>query len=280
MSGSIKLVSGSIRNPDEADALDVELSISDAEITMRAEGTELGNWPSGAVEIRPIDSTSFEFIAEGDRLIFVPDDPAIFRDGVLGGGRAASTSSRKWRRPKRKPRDREPRLTRERASTEERSRLGRRSAAQDAPKKKPPKATRQDRKASAETSRAEVASIPPTAGSIPVATTSEGEQPAVDASPARARRKSKLTFSSLRRKRAVQGPELGETPSKGSKDKRNGVWIRALDAARDHDIFGLGRVPVDESLRGREHQHTWDHGVAASYGPGKHICTICGKIKL
>ncbi len=90
ISDSIRLVSGSIRNPDEADALDVELSISDTEITMRAEGTELGNWPSAAVEIRRIDSISFEFIAEGDRLILMPDDPAIFGDDLLVGGRAAT----------------------------------------------------------------------------------------------------------------------------------------------------------------------------------------------
>lgn len=262
ISDSIKLISGSIRNPDEADALDVELSISDTEITMRAEGTELGNWPSAAVEIRRIDSISFEFIAEGDRLILMPDDPAIFGDDLLVGGRAASTGSRRWRKPKKKPKDTEPGL-------------GRRSAVQEPPKKKSTKPTRQDRKASAETARAEVAPIPPTTVSSPIAATPEGKQPEVDAAPAKTRRQSKL-----RRNRAVQGPELGETPSKGPKDKRNGVWIRTLDMARDHNILGLDRVPVDEDLRGREHQHTWDHGVAAPYGPGKHICTICGKIKL
>jgi len=262
ISDSIKLISGSIRNPDEADALDVELSISDTKITMRAEGTELGNWPSAAVEIRPIDSISFEFIAEGDRLILMPDDPAIFGSDLLVGGRAANTGSRRWRKPKKKPQDEEPRL-------------GRRSAEQESPKKKPTKPTRQDRKASAETAHAEVAPVPPTTVSSPIAATSEGKQPEVDAAPAKARRRSKL-----RRNRAVHGPELGETSSKGPKDKRNGVWIRTLDMARDHNILGLDRVPVDDGLRGREHQHTWDHGVAASYGPGKHICTICGKIKL
>jgi len=193
------VIPGSIRNPDEADALSVKLSISDTEITMRADGTELGNWPSTDVSIRRIDSTSFEFIAEGDRLIFLPDDPATFGHSPLIGGRAASTGSRKGRKPK----------------------------------EKPSKPSRRDRKAAAEAARAET----------------------------------------------VRSPQPDEVLSSGPKEKRNRAWIRALDTARRYDIFGLDRVPIDEGLRGQEHQHTWDHRVAASYGPGKHICTICGRIR-
>ncbi len=68
LDGVAAVVSGSIRSSEEADELRVEISIADAEITMRADGTELGSWPATAVAVRRIDSTGFEFIAEGDRL--------------------------------------------------------------------------------------------------------------------------------------------------------------------------------------------------------------------
>ena len=73
--------------------------------------------------------------------------------------------------------------------------------------------------------------------------------------------------------------EADDARSAKPKKTNNGMWIRALDVARKYDTFGLDRVPIDESLRGREHQHTWDHRVAASSGLGKHICTICGAIR-
>ena len=60
---------------------------------------------------------------------------------------------------------------------------------------------------------------------------------------------------------------------------RTGVWLRTLDVARRHDFLGLDRVPIDVELRGTEHEHTWDHRVAATSGFGKHICTLCGKIR-
>lgn len=72
------MVAGSIRAPDDASALQVKLSIWDSAITMRADGAELGHWPLNAVVIRPIDSMTFEFVAEGDRLVFYPDNPDEF----------------------------------------------------------------------------------------------------------------------------------------------------------------------------------------------------------
>ena len=57
------------------------------------------------------------------------------------------------------------------------------------------------------------------------------------------------------------------------------MWIRTLDTARHHDFFGLDRVQINEDLRGQVHEHTWDHRVAPKAGPGKHICTICGRIR-
>ena len=58
-------------------------------------------------------------------------------------------------------------------------------------------------------------------------------------------------------------------------------WLDRLEKlSPDEIVLGLDRVPIDEDLRGEKHQHTWDHRVAATSGPGKHICTICGKIRL
>jgi hypothetical protein len=73
-------------------------------------------------------------------------------------------------------------------------------------------------------------------------------------------------------------PALDE-PEEELHAQPNRLWIRALDLARRYDFLGLDRVPVNESLRGQEHQHTWDHRVAPSSGPGKYICTICGEIR-
>lgn len=74
-------------------------------------------------------------------------------------------------------------------------------------------------------------------------------------------------------------PRRERTPPKEPRSKRTSVWIRSLDMARRHDVLGLDRVQVDEKLRGQEHEHTWNSRVAATSGPGRHICTICGKIR-
>ena len=251
--GSVVVILGSIRNPDETDALSVELSSRDTTITLRADRTELGSWPSTAVTIRPIDSTSFEFIAEGDRLIFIPDDPDAFGDSPL--------------------------VARDRDSTDEKRRFRRRTAVQEPSKEKPSKPSRQDRKAAAKVARAEAAraeGVPVPRSSDPgaMAAASDAEQPADDPAPSEARRRRKPRLG-----RKVRDPESDETPSKGSKEMLTGAWIRALDTARRYDMFGLDRVPIDEGLRGQEHEHTWDHRVAVSSGVGKHVCTICGKIR-
>lgn len=73
-------------------------------------------------------------------------------------------------------------------------------------------------------------------------------------------------------------PKSELAPERIGKTRRS-VWIRTLDSARRHDFLGLDRVPIDESLRGQQHQHTWDHRVAATSGPGKRICTICGRVR-
>jgi hypothetical protein len=277
--GSIKVIPGSIRNPDESDALSVKLSIRDTEITMFADGAELGNWPPTAVTIRRIDSTSFEFIAEGDRLIFVPDDPATFGGNAPIDEGAAGTGRRRGRKAKKKPHRTEPRLESDQAAHEEGRPPGRRPAAQEPSTETASKPSRRDRKAAAKAARAkappsEVVPVSPSTVPRPIAATLDDEPPAADDAPSKARGRGKP-----RSRLVVLRPEPGEASLTGSEEKSNGVWIRTLDMARHYDIFGLDRVPIDEGLRGQEHQHTWDHRVVASSGLGRHICTICGETR-
>jgi hypothetical protein len=221
---SVLVVPGSIRSPDETDALGVTLRITEHEITMHADGSELGKWNTSAVEILPIDMTSFEFIAEGERLIFEPDDPTAFAIIPLVGGTVEEKDARRGLRWKKK----------------------------------------QDDGASAKA----------TGDSQRKAAKSNNELAARQEKPRSVRRREKT-------ERAKSAPAKGSTVAKPSKpeQKRNGVWIKTLDAARRYDVLGLDRVPIDEALRGQKHEHTWDHRVAATSGPGKHICTICGKIR-
>ena len=86
--GAVTVVAGSLRTADDPTALDVKISIWDTEVTMRAGGAELGHWSADAVKIRPIDPFSFEFMAEGDRLIFMPNDPDTFREHPMVASRA------------------------------------------------------------------------------------------------------------------------------------------------------------------------------------------------
>jgi hypothetical protein len=247
------VVAGSIRSPSENDALSVTLTIGDTEITMRADGTELGGWPAEAVAMRRIDATAFEFIAEGDRMIFTPEDPSTFGGSPIVGGPGAATGSRTGRRSKKRLGGAEA-MTTERPVSPEDDRRSRRRTANGSSKESPAKPSRRLREATAEAARADELPVAPPADPEPIDAAHEEGRPALASEP----------------------DEVVATETKG---KSNRAWIRAIDIARKYDTFGLDRVPVDESLRGQEHQHTWDHRVAAKSGLGKHICTICGAIR-
>lgn len=94
------MVAGSIRTADDPTALDVKISIWDTEVTMRADGAELGHWPAAAVTITPIDAFSFEFVAEGDRLVFTPKNPDEFSQHPIVAGPAKSKRKRRDKGPK------------------------------------------------------------------------------------------------------------------------------------------------------------------------------------
>ena len=263
------VTSGSIRIPNEEDALSVKLSMSATEITLRTDGADLGEWPSAAVDIQPIDSTSFAFMAEGDRLIFMPDDPVAFGDSLLVGAPATDNRRRRSRKSKKKKMDvAQSESAEDQGSSERERRSGHRNAATNSSEEKPSKPSRWERKAAAAAVRVEVDPVPPSSPPGSNESTQDGEPNVVDEGPA---------LSS--RGRAPDESESDDTPRAGSKERLNRAWLRSLDTARRYDLFGLDRVPIDEESRGQEHQHTWDHRVAVESGAGNRICTICGRIR-
>jgi hypothetical protein len=349
---SVTVVSGSIRTPDDPEALRVKLSIWDTEITMRVDGVELGNWEESEIGIRSIDSTSFEFVAEGDQLVFTPDDPSAFvatslvKRRVPGGGRKkrrkakekterapaaavvedplpAEVSRRGKRRSDEKSRAAKP--SRRERKAAERERADSEAAEIDASGVVSPAPVREStvRRGTVPTpiGRTTVGSVAsadrdgvaleesPTIGirtfrepkpepvdPLPRVERGPSElmepglvdplprvEPGLVDLPAPAPRQTRFRLKySAREGRTDEFPSsqpASEEPEEERSTQTNRLWIRALDLARKYDFLGLDRVPVNESLRGQEHQHTWDHRVAPSSGPGKYICTICGEIR-
>jgi hypothetical protein len=237
---------------------------------MDADGAELGRWPATAVAIRRFGKTAFEFVAEGDRLIFTPDDPAAFGDSPIAVGQDVDFDGRKRRRSKKGSDGTGPQPVMDEDSFEE-QRSAAREAKQQPTRPRAGKRSRRHRTAAAEPAgpdldRLDVAPDAPPAVTEPADTTVDKAPQPIDA-----------TLSDGPRERV--SPEVDDTPSTKLTARTNRLWIRALDIARKYDTFGLDRVPIDANLRGREHQHTWDHRVAATSGLGQHICTICGAIR-
>lgn len=274
--GAIVVFSGTLRSPGEPDALGVNLSLQAGEIAMQAEDEELGRWPATAVEIRRFGKTAFEFTAEGDRLIFTPDDPVAFGDSPIVVGEEVDTSGREGRKARKRAKRTEPKPTRDRDSINE-QRSGEREEKPEKEKRRARKRPRRHRRTPAELAGGESATgdgapaaKPDVAGASD--TTSDGVQREGGAP-------SETGTPPSDGRRSGELPEADDGPSTALKGRIHAAWIRTLDIARRYDTFGLDRVPIDTSLRGQEHQHTWDHRVAATSGLGQHICTICGAIR-
>ena len=271
--GSNLVASGTIRSADETDALSIEITIDQANVAMRYDEVELGKWPTSAVEIRRIDQTAFEFIAEGDRLIFVPEDPATFGASTIVGQTPKEGNTRKKRRAKRKPRTTKTGRRSRRVSSEEDRREHPALTAEAAQEDEPTLRSPDDLEEAVPAESADVAS----GSSITLDTHADfsDDVEAADepASPETHRR------IRLQRSGKEERSDPDEATPEDPDDGLNRTWLRALDVARKYDIFGLDRVPIDETERGQEHEHTWDHRVATSSGAGSRICTICGKIR-
>ena len=231
------LVTGSIRNPSEDEALAVTMSINATGFALHADDVALGSWATDEVEIVPLGDRAFEFVAEGDRLIFVPDDLDAFLRKVF--------PEQAPRRRKRKP--------------------------------APPAADERPAEAPGASEAPATSSAPDAA--VAATPTSEPSPPKAKPKPKRTR-KVQVSKLQLRRKAAEPAPAYELPNEKPVAEYHDGRWIRTLDSARRYGLFGLDRVPVDEKLRGQEHRHTYDHRAAATSGPGKHICTICGKVRV
>ena len=99
--------------------------------------------------------------------------------------------------------------------------------------------------------------------------------------PSKPKRRRKVQVSAVTVRRKAKPAKTYDLPNDPPSDEPgDGRWIRTLDTARRYGLFSLDRVPVDETLRGSEHRHTFDHRAAATSGPGNHICTICGKVRI
>jgi len=307
LSGGSRIVApGSIRTPDDSDALSVELSIDSFEVDLRSGREELGSWLTSTVTIRRIDATSFEFIAEGDRLIFTPDDPGAFgahpavaEPEVEKRGRRRKTEKAKKAKKADKAAKKADKAAKkaDKASIRAEKRSARKAASDnqepaasepedDRPRvEASPPASLEERTAAIKAKLGETSSEPePTLSVDPeteigedsVALKVEVDVPGDEAgTPAEPHRQ--IRFG---RKSKEERPGQEDEEPEESGDGLNRVWMHTIDIARKYDILGLDRVPIDEKLRGEEHVHTWDHRVAWKSGPGAHICTICGKVRL
>lgn len=262
---------GSVRSPGEREALKVTLTIAGTDVALRSGDLELGTWQTSDVEISAVDATRFTFVAEGDRLIFTADDPMDFASHPLvrpypGSREADDRQPKRKRKRKRKRRQKPSETTAEPSEELVVSQSDEATAIEPAP-------SHDDLGRTADVSLEGLSTEPdevPTPPVVAIPTEIE-DQEGPDAT-------------------ALGGidddPSDDTAPHEDAIDKdmdqgtRPGPWIRTLDMARRNGLFGLDRVQVAEGLRGEEHQHTFDHGAAAGYGPSKHICTICGKVRL
>ncbi len=273
---------GSLRNLYDTVGIDVTLSITTEQITVTSDDGPLGTWPIGAVGIQPYDSTSYEFYAEGDLLLFTPNDQAVFRTSPFVVGLPPDTEHPKRRKVKRKrartgPENVKAPTKKQRHAADTAGRVRLEPAADQASGEFTDEPTRHERTAEAK----QATPVPDDSqGVTPVGP--EPDTAAVDA----------VVEAESKPVRMPDGevPEPGRADPEGDREPvvdvpvRSGItrrlWIRVLDKARRYDVFDLDRVPTDKRLRGLEHQHTWDHRVARPEGFASHVCTICGKIRL
>jgi hypothetical protein len=341
---------GALRDPTESGSLSVTISVWPDQIVLHNDNVELGEWPRHRVRIIPLDSTTFEFVAEGDRMLFIPDDRIAFAAVATEVVRAPEPSKQKRRGKGRKataeadgattPDAAAPAGTSKRRASAKASKSAKaaKKAAKKAARKPTQKPNRthgatKPRRTKRDAARSSTPGDAPTSGAeagSPPATGAAAVAPAAAASTAGKRRMRIRTWkrsatdtdaasasdedrsgvrppgqisenadpspakrSRLRPRRSQKAPAEAPTPGtaqparapayaggeSGPTKMKTKRWIGVIDLVRTHSISGLDRVPVDVSLRGSQHQHTWDHRAAASSGPSKHICTICGKLR-
>lgn len=271
----VAVFDGSLRNLYDTSGLDVTLSLTADQISVVSDDGDLGTWPIDAVAICPYDTISYEFYAEGDLLLFTPNDPVGFRTSPFVVGLPPEPEHHKQRAPRR--RSASPKAGR--AIADARKKKARRAdkkarESTEAASGKPPSPSAPSPSPAEEAPRAQIS--PPRDGDVPdtaaVVPPSDADEPALEAE--------------------VPPTPNGDTRDPGGSDSEEvkqaaakpgmltSVWLGVLDRVRRRDILDLNRVPVDRKLRGHEHTHTWDHRVATGEGLTNHLCTICGKVRI
>ncbi len=250
---------GSIRTAVDTTKVRIELALWNDRVVMRASDGELGDWPSAAVRLRPIDAGQFDLFAEGDHLIFAPDDPAAFRSGLLVVEDEPSQDTDQTRKEKRQARKAEMKET-----------------------KRTRKAEKRSEKEPGDRVNDSVGSNP-----VPVEAPEEVQSPSQDSPehkhdprPADTDAGTETDIPDEKPDTAPEPESVSQPPPKPPKARRRALRLRLIDAARTRSLLDLDRVQIDMRQRGQDHQHTWEHRVAASSGPTSFICTICGRIKI
>lgn len=94
------VVTGAIEVPSQPEPLAVTLTVDAFSVALRTKDTELGSWLIAEVTVTPITSRRFAFEAEGDRLVFTPDDPATLSSHtIVTRGSSTAGVEKKPRKP-------------------------------------------------------------------------------------------------------------------------------------------------------------------------------------
>ena len=73
------------------DKIPVIVELDDEHMRMSAAGTEIGDWRADECQIVHLSDSTYEIIAEGESLHFVPNQPGLF-DAAINGGRGATVA--------------------------------------------------------------------------------------------------------------------------------------------------------------------------------------------
>lgn len=233
------VVSGSIRTRDDDEALTVTLSVWDTTITLRSDRADLGQWASSAVDIDERPDGTYEFTAEGDHLIFVPDDPVVFGALEVAQRHQQPPSRRStWarRRDKKRRRDAEPKIRTEFVRDRVVDVRGDEPAIALHPRNTP--------RVTPEARREAATPALPTAGELP-----------------RPRTRGPARRGGLRGR--------GRRMWVATLDRARRIDLFGLDRVP------VTKAMRDDP----DHSHTWNHRVAPRRGPGSRICTVCGKVR-
>lgn len=269
---------GLLRTQDGVEDLRVSLRFSATRVSLWNGTTELGAWSVSDIRFIRRSTSTYEFLAEGEHLLFMPDDPGAFADFEV-----VLAPERKPERPKRTRR-----LT---FSTT-------RSAAPPTPPadKRGPQHARPKESWSPHL-RVRLKKNPPThhdpAQHGQEDTSVEAAAPEAEASQPPTAEQSLPTDASQPETGAHSPAPLAPDPivdqfthvevaeeEEGLNEKTRRAWLYAIDQARKLDLLGLDRVPVTTKMRmDAEHEHTWDHRVASGFAT-RHVCTICGRVRL